>query len=392
MSKELWEALERQLPAAIELRHELHRDPELSGEESITRDRVLAALGPSSEPHKVAETGAVVRIGGAGPAIGLRGELDALPITENSGYEWASQNTGVMHACGHDVHLAALVAVGRAIDAVGGDFPLLAVLQPREETYPSGAQDIASHGVLVDEECQAMIGVHIQPTLDEGTVACVPGAVNGSSDEFTIVIEGEPGHAAYPHLTRDPLLAAAHLVVALQAVVSRVIDPMASAVLGVSSFSAGEAANVVPGVARVSGTLRSLDDHTRLLLQTKLTETADHIARSHGCTAETRITVGEPVLRNNPELAEATSAQLRSRGVEVSRGLRSLGADDFAFFAEYLPSLMLFVGTTSAERLHSPTFLPPDDSVRAVAEAMLSGYLGACEALKPPTSRSKESQ
>ncbi|WP_087622680.1 M20 family metallopeptidase [Aeromicrobium sp. PE09-221] len=384
MSERLWEALDRHLPAAIELRRELHRDPELSGEESITRDRVLAAFGVTSEPHKVAETGAVVRVGGPGPAIGLRGELDALPVTETTGYAWASRNDGIMHACGHDVHLSALVAVVRAIDEIGGDFPLLAVLQPREETYPSGAQDIAANGVLVKEDCQAMIGVHVQPTLDDGVVACVPGAVNASSDEFVIVIEGQPGHAAYPHLTRDPLLAAAHLVVALQAVVSRGVDPMASAVLGVSSFSAGDAANVVPGTARVSGTLRSLDDHTRDLLQSRLRDTADHIAHSHGCLADTRLTVGEPVLRNDPALAAATNARLTARGIEVSRSLRSLGADDFAFFAECWPSIMLFVGTSSTERLHSPTFLPPDGAVRAVAEAMLSAYLGTCDALTPP--------
>ena len=159
---------------------------------------------------------------------------------------------------------------------------------------------------------------------------------------------------------------------------------MASAVLGVSSFSAGDAANVVPGTARVSGTLRSLDDHTRDLLQSRLRETADHIAHSHGCVADTQVTVGEPVLRNDPALAEATNTQLTARGVEVSRSLRSLGADDFAFFAECWPSIMLFVGTSSTERLHSPTFLPSDDAVRAVAEAMLSAYLGACDALTPP--------
>ncbi|WP_405139856.1 M20 family metallopeptidase [Sphaerisporangium sp. NBC_01403] len=378
---ELWAALDQELPAAFSLRRRLHSSPDLSGEESATREAVLAALPDGLPLTKVAETGAVVRIGGPGPAVGVRGELDALGVTEATGVEWSSRNRGVMHACGHDVHLAALVAVARAVHRVGGPKPLLLVLQPREETYPSGAQDIVESGVLGAERCGAMIGAHVQPVLAAGVVACVPGGVNASSDEFQISVHGESGHAAYPHLTRDPVLALSHTVVALQSVVSRSIDPMAPAVVGVSSLQAGSAANVVPGVARARGTIRALSTATRELLHQRVVEVAESVARTHGCEAEVTFVKGEPVLENNPRLVVQVSRLLRSHGLEVSDTLRSVGADDFSFFAERLPSLMLFVGTETDVSLHSDRFLPSDGDVDRLARAMLAGYLGACTAL-----------
>lgn len=258
-------------------------------------------------------------------------------------------NPGVMHACGHDVHLAALVAVARTIHDVGVPTPLLVVLQPREETYPSGAKEIAEHGVLDDEQCAVMIGAHLQPALPGGVVACVAGGVNASSDEFEIIVRGESGHAAYPHVADDPLLALAEIVVALQSVVSRSVDPMRSAVVGVSSFQAGQAANVVPDVARASGTIRALASETRALLHERIVAVSENIARAHDCEAEVRITIGEPVLENDPRLVEVVSAQLTEQNMPVSTDLRSLGADDFSFFSERMPATMVFVAVCSME-------------------------------------------
>lgn len=372
-------ALEAELPAAAALRHRLHARPCLSGAEAPTRDLVLAAL-PAGATTKVADTGAVVRIGGPGPAIAVRGELDALAVAEQTGATWASAHPGIMHACGHDVHLAALTALARAVDRVGGPAPLLAVLQPREETYPSGAQDIVEDGVLDREECRAVIGAHVQPLLPAGTVACTPGGVNASSDEFTITVQGRGGHAAYPHLTRDPVVALAHLVVALQSLVSRGIDPMSHVVLSVSTLAAGTAANVIPGTAEARGTLRTLGTGDRETLHTRLAEVAGLVAQTHGCTAQVEITRGEPVLDNDAALTAATRPLLATLGLSVGDDLRSAGSDDFSFFCAQLPSLMLFVGTHGGtEQLHSPTFLPPDERIRDVAHAMLAGYLAAAD-------------
>lgn len=380
----LWNALENHIPAAVRLRHELHRMPEVSGEESRTRDAVAAALPEAMRASRteVAETGAVLRLGGPGRAVGIRGELDALPVTETTGVEWQSQVPGVMHACGHDVHLAALVALAHAVAEAGAPVPLLAVLQPREETYPSGAEDIMASGVLGAQECAAMIGAHLQPTLARDVVACVPGGVNAAADEFVIEVTGSPGHAAYPHLAEDPVLATAQVVVALQTVVSRRVDPMRAAVLGVSSIEAGTAANVIPGTARVSGTLRALDTETRALLRRQLEEVAVGVAAAHGCRAQVTVTSGEPVLENHPELAALAGRELAARGFEISDTLRSLGADDFSFYGAQAPSLMMFVGTGAAAGLHTADFLPGDDDVRRVAQAMAAGYLAAAEMLR----------
>ncbi|PBC86158.1 amidohydrolase [Streptomyces sp. 2224.1] len=374
-------ALDEELPAAAALRHRIHARPCLSGAEAPTRDLVLAAL-PAGATTKVADTGAVVRIGGPGPAVAVRAELDALAVQEMSGAAWASAHPGLMHACGHDVHLAALTALARAVDRTGGPAPLLAVLQPREETYPSGAQDIVEDGILDREECRAMIGAHVQPLLPAGTVACTPGGVNASSDEFTITVRGRSGHAAYPHLTRDPVVALAHLVVALQSLVSRGTDPMSHVVLSVSTLAAGTAANVIPGTAEARGTLRALGSGDREMLHTRLAEVAALVAQTHGCTAQTDIIRGEPVLDNDPALTAATRPLLGRLGLSAGDDLRSAGSDDFSFFCAQLPSLMLFVGTHGGtEQLHSPTFLPPDERIRDVAHAMLAGYLAAAEPL-----------
>ncbi|MGW6459497.1 M20 metallopeptidase family protein, partial [Streptomyces sp. NPDC055078] len=350
-----------------------------------TRDRLLAALPSGAGARHVAGTGAVLRVGGQGPAVAVRAELDALAVTEATGLPWASEHPGAMHACGHDVHMAALVALARAVDGVGGPAPLLAVLQPREETYPSGALEIGESGILADEDCRAVIAAHVQPLLPTGTVACTEGAVNASSDEFTITMEGSGGHAAYPHQTTDPVVALAHTVVALQSVVSRSVDPMASVVLSVTTLSAGTAANVIPDAAVAVGTVRAMETGARRATLRRLTEVVELVARANGCVGRVTITGGEPVLENDEGIARAAAPLLRTLGADVDGTLRSAGSDDFSYFSERLPSLMMFVGTHGGtERLHSATFAPGDEHVGQVARALLAGYLAAATTMASP--------
>jgi amidohydrolase len=372
--------IERQLPAAIQLRHRIHAQPFTGGNETATRDLVLAALPGSSGQSTVAGTGAVLRIGGGGPAIAVRAELDALKLQEETGVPWASQRTGVMHACGHDVHMAALVALACSIDKVGGPAPLLVVLQPREETYPSGARDIAEDGILDTEQCRAMIGAHVQPLLSVGHVACTPGVVNASSDEFTLTVRGSGGHAAYPHLTCDPVIALAHVVVALQTLVSRGIDPMSSVVLSVTTLAAGTGANVVPDVAVARGTIRTMSAADRHNLLERMIQVAKLVAQANACVAEVEVTRGEPVLENDAQLARITVPLLQRSGLQPSDVFRSAGSDDFSYFSEQMPALMMFVGTHGGgEQLHSSTFLPADSRVRDVSQALLAGYLAGVQ-------------
>ena len=371
--------VDQELANASRLRQELHRFPNVAGLEGPTRQLVLGALPDAAVVSLIAQTGALVRIGGPGPAVAVRAELDALPATEATGLEWASENPGVMHACGHDIHMAAAVALSRAVAATPGAFPLLLVLQPREETAPSGAKDICTDGRLLFEEVTAAIGAHVQPLLPRGTVACTAGSVNASSDEFTITVEGQGGHAAYPHLTLDPVLALAHVVVAVQSIISRT-DPMESAVLSVTTLSAGSAVNVIPESATARGTVRAMSTAVRRHVLLRLQEIVENVAAAHGCRGQLGVVEGEPVLVNDEDIARTTRPVLESLGLQLNGTLRSAGSDDFAFYCEKFPSLMMFVGTDgAAEPLHSNSFAPDNTHIRDVAYALLSGYVAAAE-------------
>jgi len=375
-------AVEQEMPAAVRLRRELHARPSRSGQEEPTLNQLLDALPGGTGAERVAGTGAVLRVGGPGPAVGIRTELDALPITEATGVPWAA-GPGAMHACGHDVHMAALAALTRALDRVAPPVPMLAILQPREEGNPSGGRDIVSSGLLQAHQVAAVAAAHVQPLLPAGAVACAPGVVNASADEFTVTMTGSPGHAAYPHLTRDPVLALAHFVVGVQQLVSRNTDPMRPAVVTVGTLAAGEAPNAIPGMAAARGTIRAVSEEHRDWLHERLGDVASGIALAHGCTADVLIHRGEPVLDNDPVLAVRTAKLLTQLGAQVTEPLRTCGADDFSFYGSVAPGLMLFVGTGGepGSGLHTATFLPGERAVSDVAHALLAAYLAGCAAI-----------
>lgn len=371
--------LHRRLPAARRLRREIHSAPALSGEETTTLTAVLKFLSPATTVP-VAGTGALVRIGGPGPAVGVRAELDALPIVEQTGVEWASTNAA-MHACGHDVHIAAAAAVASIAHLL--PVPLVLILQPREEITPSGAADIVRSGALADHDVRAVIGAHVQPLLTRGSVACTAGVVNASADEFVVRMHGAGGHGAYPHLGADPVLAIGQFVVAVQQLVARDSDPMLPTVVSVGALEAGHSPNVRPETAVARGTVRAMSEEHRAFLHTRLREVVEGVARTTGCKGEVEIGLGEPVLINDDALVRHTRPLLEPAGLRTAADLRSCGADDFAFYAEKLPTLMMFVGTgTDAGALHSARFLPNEQVVDETAMTLLVGILAAAEALQ----------
>jgi amidohydrolase len=265
MHEQVSAALHAELPRAIALRRTLHGSPEVSGQEQTTLATVLAELASSTVTEALGGSAAVVRVGAANlPAVAIRAELDALPIIEKSDYQWASHN-GAMHACGHDVHLAALVATCRVVERIGAPMPLLAILQPREESYPSGAQDLLATDALPTQEggIVAILGAHVHPGLQVDEVACDAGVVNASSDEFHAEFTGRAGHAAYPHLNADPVLALATFIVSVQQVVSRNADPMVPSVVTVGAVHAGTVANATPQTASARGTIRAMNREQR---------------------------------------------------------------------------------------------------------------------------------
>ncbi|MEU6355390.1 amidohydrolase [Streptomyces sp. NPDC047072] len=365
----------------MSLRQELHATPELGGQEFATA-RLVAESLPVPARFVNSTTNVVARVGGPGPEILVRAELDGIELREETGVAHAATN-GRMHACGHDVHCAALVALVRAAHRLRDRLPapLLGVFQASEERAPSGAEE-----VLKDDESvgavRAAVGVHVHPEIPWGSLGADPGTVNAATYGFEILVEGRGGHGAYPHTTLDPVLALAQVVVALHTMTGRRVDPLNPAVLSICCLDAGSGENVIPSSARALGTLRAMntDDHERLrkLLHTVVSQ----VAEAHGCAGSVRQTRDEPALVNDPRLTLAVRRLAERAGVRLAEPWRSCGGDDFARYGTRWPSVMIFVGLDSGPDfvpagLHNPFFMPPDDVVGQVARAQALGYLAA---------------
>ena len=376
----LLSSLEAELPRAATLRERLHASPEPGHEEHETARLVAEALG-TRDVSRVASTGLVARAGPDDlPAVAVRAELDALPVPEETGAPFAAKG-GLMHACGHDVHMAALAALLRAARRVEGSLPksLLALYQPSEEVYPAGADLIMREGTLT---AAAVVAAHVHPEVPWGAVSVEPGPVNASCDYLHIVVEGDGGHGAYPHRAHDPILALSHAVVALQSLVSRRLDPMHPGVFSVGWTRAGFAENVIPSRAEAGGTLRVLEPADRAPLQTAAREVVENVVRAHGCVARVEVTEGEPATVNDPALAEEARSLLGEAGFDLGPAMRSCGSDDFGFYGRLAPTLMVFVGVKDAPGaelvpLHHPRFLPPREAVAAVARAQALAFAAA---------------
>jgi amidohydrolase len=389
---QLLEGIERELPRAVELRHRLHERPELAHTEEWTADAVAEEL--PVQCATVAGTGRIATVGPHRPGdrapIAVRAELDGLPIEERTGAPFSAKG-GTMHACGHDVHMAALVALARAAHTLSEELPapLLVVLQPSEEAYPSGAQELAhgmppdiGRGPLAEHSPAAIVAAHIHPELHWGMVALDEGAVNASCDTVKIVVEGEPTHGAYPHHGADPILALAQIVVTLHAQVGRRIDPLHAATLTIGVLEGGGAENVIPAQARARGALRAHRPEDRQALRTLVEEVAAGVAAAHGCRARVELSAGEPPLVNDPAIVARARELLTGAGFERAPQWRSCGSDDFAFFAKLAPIAMAFVGLDGAQGftrrpLHHPELLVPDSAVGAVARAQALLYVAA---------------
>ena len=383
----LLSSLEAEMPGAVSLRERLHANPEPGNAEHATAQYVAEALD-TRDIQPVAGTGLVAR---AGPdrakAVAVRAELDALPIKEQTGAPFAASN-GFMHACGHDVHMAALAALFRAARRAEGPLPepMLALYQPSEETYPSGAEVIVRERSLAGE-VGAVVAAHVHPDVPWGSLSVEPGPVNASCDYLRITVEGAGGHGAYPHRARDPILALSHIVVALQSLVSRRRDPMHPAVLSVGWTRAGSADNVIPEGAEAGGTLRALEPEDREPLREAARDIVEVTARAHGCVARMEATEGEPATVNDDTIAAAARDLAPEAGFELAPPMRSCGSDDFGFYGRLAPTLMVFVGldgSPGTERLalHHPRFLPPPEAVGAVARAQALALVAAIQQIE----------
>ena len=378
------------LPRAAELRRALHQIPETGGQEFRTR-ALIAQWLPWATTTEAAGTGLIARVGpgpDAAGAVGIRAELDALPIREETGVAWAARGDA-MHACGHDVHLAATWAVleaARTLDLPGG---VVGLFQPREETQPSGARDLVRAGVLTTERLTAVVAAHVQPQVPFGEVSTGAGAINAAFDEFEVVVRGRGGHGAYPHTTVDPVPILANIVTATHELVSRTVDPTHPALVSIGRLEAGEAANVIAGSARCAGTIRTFSDADRAALHTGLRRLCSGLAEARGATAEVTLDEGGPALVNDADLVARTDRLLGRAGLIASeRPLRSCGADDFSYYAQ-VPILMMFIGTGAAAGepgLHHGRFLPSEETLAHTARALACAVAVSYTHLTLPTS------
>ncbi len=327
-----------------EIRHQIHENPELGLQEFKTSALVAEKLrqwGYEVE-QGLATTGivATLKVGDGEKSIGLRADMDALPIYENSGKPWASKHPGLMHACGHDGHTTILLGAARYFaETRRFNGTLRLIFQPAEEMI-NGGEIMVKEGLFDHFPCDVIFGMHNMPGLPVGKFYFQPGALMASMDQFHITVRGCGGHGAIPHKAIDPVLVAAHITTALQSIVSRNVDLLEAAVITVGSIVAGEAANVIPDSAEMKISVRSLSRDTRQLLLTRIPALAQAQAASFGATAEVTHVNGTPVLVNDEEMARfAWQVACKTFGEERAEfGIKPLmGSEDFSFMLEAQP-------------------------------------------------------
>nr|WP_307876439.1 M20 family metallopeptidase [Parapedobacter lycopersici] len=383
--KEKIRALATQLHGeTVSLRRHLHRHPELSFEEYETSAFVKSALDQLGIPYRsMANTGVVAEIKGDLPSeqvIALRADMDALPIMEVEGREYGSQQPGVMHACGHDVHTSSLLGTAKILQSLKKEFggTIRLIFQPGEERLPGGASLMIKEGVLADPVPQAVIGQHVMPLIEAGKVGFRSGKYMASTDELYVTVKGKGGHGAQPQQNIDPVVITAHIITALQQIVSRVADPKTPSVLSFGKVIANGATNVIPNEVYLEGTFRTFDEAWRKKAHTHMKKMAEGIAESMGGSCDFEVRVGYPFLVNEEKLtAEARDYAEDYLGTENVVDLDLwLAAEDFAYYSQVADACFYRLGTGNTARgitsaVHTPTF-DIDENALALSTGLMA--------------------
>ncbi|MFL5616458.1 MAG: M20 family metallopeptidase [Gemmatimonadaceae bacterium] len=356
----------------IELRREIHADPELSFQEERTAQRLERALREigAKDVRRVAKTGVVARIAGENsraPLVAVRGDIDALPVREETGLSFASHNEGVMHACGHDVH--ATWAVGAAAllarSPAAGD--VLVVLQPAEETG-RGAPAIIETGAL--DDVRAIFGGHVDRRFPVGQVVADDGPLAASADMFEIELVGQGAHAARPHESADPIVGLGALIGAIQTIVARRLNPANPGVVTIGTVRAGTASNVIPDRAILTGTVRAVDAPSRKLMLDEVRRLSESIAAAYRLSAQVKLDLGTPPIVNPPNAtawARRAATSLLGASNVVPLGFLNLAGEDFAHYMERIPGCFLRIGAREEGGVpipaHAPKFYAAEESI-----------------------------
>jgi amidohydrolase len=373
-------------------RRHLHQNPELSFEEEQTSRFVAETLGsfPGIEVSRPTRTSVMGRLTGGRPGrvLAIRADMDGLPLQEENDFEFASQRPGVMHACGHDAHTAMLLATAKVLSGLRDDLPgeVRFLFQHAEELFPGGADEMIAAGVM--DGVDAVIGAHVWSPLEAGKVGIVYGPAMAGPDTFWITVHGRGGHAALPHQTVDPIVVGAELVGSLQHVVSRSTDPLSTAVVSVTQFVAGTTHNVIPGEARMQGTVRTFDPELRSRMPELMERHVKGVTEAHGASYDFTYEQGYRVVVNEPGVTGVLEATVRdvlgAAAVETMKP--TMGGEDFSAFQERAPGCFFFLGVGNAGKgivhpHHSPRFTVDED---ALAPGVAVFVQAARRLLAPP--------
>jgi amidohydrolase len=348
----LKELTKQYAPLLTSIRHHLHAHPELSFKEFETSKYIGEQLEAWNIPYKrIAGTGIEALIEGNDPSyktLAIRADMDALPITEENNVEYKSQNVGVMHACGHDVHTTCLLGASKILkdnqQQLKGTIKL--IFQPGEERNPGGASIMIKEGVLDNPKPEGIIALHVHPGLSVGKLSFRKGLIMASADEIYITIKGKGGHAAAPHQTVDTILVASQIIVSLQQIVSRNNNPFTPSVLSICSFQGGNTTNVIPSEVKLMGTFRTMDEGWRYKAHELIEREVKNIAVAMGAEADVHIDVGYPAVYNNEQLTEKATILAKEFFGEnnVEETELRMGAEDFGFYAQKLPACFFRLG------------------------------------------------
>ncbi len=372
-------------------RRHLHAHPELSFEEHNTSRFIQDKLTAWGIPFEagIADTGIVATIQGKNPdkkTIALRGDMDALPITEQNDKPYKSTNEGVMHACGHDVHTSSLLSATYILHQLADKFEgsVRCIFQPGEEKLPGGASLMIKEGVLKTPSPSGIFGQHVMPLIPVGKVGFRKGMYMASADEIYMTVKGKGGHAALPEQNIDPILITSHIIVALQQVVSRMASPKIPSVLSFGNVIAKGATNVIPDKVEVMGTFRTLSESWRAEAHEKMKKLAEGLAQSMGGICDFDIRKGYPYLQNAPELTErAIQAAKQYLGEDNVVELDIwMGAEDFAYYSQEVDACFYRLGTRNEEQgitsaVHTPTF-DIDERALSFSPGLMS-WIALCE-------------
>lgn len=352
----------------------IHSNPELSCQEHKTTSYIIGVLKELGIDYKqITETGVVANIGKGEKCIALRADIDALPIEEETGLEFSSENKGVMHACGHDLHTAMLLGVAEILkkyeNQLNGTIKL--IFQPSEELLPGGAIKMINAGVLDNPRPMMVFGQHIDPDTETGRVAVSAGPVMASSDELYWTLTGKGSHAAQPHLGNDPIVASTELVSHFQTMINKFRNPLNPAVISVTSIIGGKATNIFPDFVSMKGTLRTFDDNLRAELQNRIVVSSQTLCSLFNVDCNIDIKKGYPPLVND-EQATSSFIKFVSEYLpteKIDKFEPKMWAEDFAYFAKEIPSVFWFLGVKKDLNeptipLHNPRLNPDEEAMK----------------------------